>query len=65
MEYLYYNKKIFFVTLFKFYCFVYIIKAQMYKIKLNVIQPETSAFFIYVISFHKGMKIHAVQLDQQ
>lgn len=47
MGYLDYNKEILFVILLKFYCFVYIIKAQMYKIKLNVIQPETSAYIFH------------------
>lgn len=63
MGYLDYNKEILFIILLKFYCFVYIIKVQMYKIKLNVIQPETSAYIFH--NFHKGIKIHAVQIDQQ
>lgn len=47
MGYLDYNKEILFVILLKFYRFGYIIKAQMYKIKLNVIQPETSAYIVH------------------
>lgn len=43
-----------------FYCFIYIMKGQLYKIKLNVIQSETSAYMLNFISFHKGMKIYAV-----